>query len=476
MWFVQNCVVVVFVLSSSFLFTYSKNAKIEDVSTCYAPKLTMRNNPEGNHVHVLKETYSNVKEVKFYGSIGPLGERRLCKIKCIDGQWVGPLCIDEQEKGRFQPLFRNCKLDYLNPNLIITFRNITIKDIGLVYPHGTVLKARCREIGMYKLLGNSTPKCENGVWSSRLPSCVRTTLFTNLTEDAPPPTILFKIPSGSSSIEPGGELAIYPGTTVHLECIFSRHLGSPDWTWTAPLGEYLTGWAIAPEERDWKYRLSIYYAKEQDSATFTCSTPRGITNSIVLHVAAVHCEPITAELDEHMTMRSEGTKLGQKTYFQCQSGYQINGDHNITCQLSGQWSGAVPTCELVKCPMFHPNSNLTTRHLKIEEQSNSYGGRIVFSCEWGYRLVGTPGLECELNGTWSGIIPKCTIIQCSPPIIQPNSNLLVNEISGMDGGKYTVGSLLQFSCNNSLVLMGESTIMCTETGIWSHPLPVCRLK
>lgn len=63
-------------------------------------------------------------------------------------------------------------------------------------------------------------------------------------EDAPPPTILFKIPSGSSSIEPGGELAIYPGTTVHLECIFSRHLGSPDWTWTAPLGEYLTGTII----------------------------------------------------------------------------------------------------------------------------------------------------------------------------------------------------------------------------------------
>lgn len=45
------------------------------------------------------------------------------------------------------------------------------------------------------------------------------------------------------------------------------------------------GWAIAPEERDWKYRLSIYYAKPQDSGTFTCATPRGITNSITLHVA-----------------------------------------------------------------------------------------------------------------------------------------------------------------------------------------------
>lgn len=48
---------------------------------------------------------------------------------------------------------------------------------------------------------------------------------------------------------------------------------------------FCEGWAIAPEERDWKYRLSIYYAKPQDSGTFTCATPRGITNSITLHVA-----------------------------------------------------------------------------------------------------------------------------------------------------------------------------------------------
>lgn len=45
-----------------------------------------------------------------------------------------------------------------------------------------------------------------------------------------------------------------------------------------------SGWAMAPEERDWKYRLSIYYAKRQDSGTFTCATPRGITNSITVYV------------------------------------------------------------------------------------------------------------------------------------------------------------------------------------------------
>lgn len=59
-------------------------------------------------------------------------------------------------------------------------------------------------------------------------------------EDSPP-SILIKIPSGSASIEPGGELVVFPGSTVHFECVFSRRLGSPDWTWTSPLGQYLTG-------------------------------------------------------------------------------------------------------------------------------------------------------------------------------------------------------------------------------------------
>lgn len=49
----------------------------------------------------------------------------------------------------------------------------------------------------------------------------------------------------------------------------------------------IVGWAIATEEREWKYRLSVYYTKPQDSGTFTCATPRGITNSITLHVTGI---------------------------------------------------------------------------------------------------------------------------------------------------------------------------------------------
>jgi hypothetical protein len=199
---------------------------------------------------------------------------------------------------------------------------------------------------------------------------------------------------------------VFPGSTVHLECLFSRRLGSPDWTWTSPLGQYLTGWAIASEERDWKYRLSIYYVKPQDSGTFTCATPRGITNSLTLQVSAVHCDPISVS-GPHLTVRVEGTRLGHTAIFQCPMGFKVNGAANLTCQASGKWSAPVPRCELVKCESLSTPGGLYEPHLQLEEHNNSYGGRAVFSCAWGYRLMGPPGIECELNGNWSGPLPKC---------------------------------------------------------------------
>jgi hypothetical protein len=39
---------------------------------------------------------TKVTEVKFSGQIGPLGEKRLCKIKCIGGNWFGPLCQNQE--------------------------------------------------------------------------------------------------------------------------------------------------------------------------------------------------------------------------------------------------------------------------------------------------------------------------------------------------------------------------------------------
>lgn len=70
------------------------------------------------------------------------------------------------------------------------------------------------------------------------------------------------------------------------------------------------------------------------------------------------------------------------------------------------------------------------------------------------------------TGDWSAI-------QCSPPILPVNGHLVQSESPGMDGGRYAVGSLVQFACKGAHQLEGEASIICTETGFWSHPPPFC---
>jgi hypothetical protein len=47
------------------------------------------------------------------------------------------------------------------------------------FPHGAELLVRCREVGTYKLLGESTVECQNGGWAFPLPICIPTTMLTN---------------------------------------------------------------------------------------------------------------------------------------------------------------------------------------------------------------------------------------------------------------------------------------------------------
>jgi hypothetical protein len=46
----------------------------------------------------------------------------------------------------------------------------------------------------------------------------------------------------------------------------------------------VAGWAIAADEREWIYRMSIFYIKEEDSGEYSCTTPKGMRNTIDIRV------------------------------------------------------------------------------------------------------------------------------------------------------------------------------------------------
>lgn len=59
------------------------------------------------------------------------------------------------------------------------FISFNSQTIGWDVPHGNSLQARCKDLGIYKLLGETRVLCSNGLWAPRMPSCVPTTLLTN---------------------------------------------------------------------------------------------------------------------------------------------------------------------------------------------------------------------------------------------------------------------------------------------------------
>lgn len=62
-----------------------------------------------------------------------------------------------------------------------------------------------------------------------------------MTIDDSPPSIRIKIGSGSGTFEPSGVLAVLPGSTIHLDCMYQRRRGNPEWTWTGWHRTYQTG-------------------------------------------------------------------------------------------------------------------------------------------------------------------------------------------------------------------------------------------
>lgn len=252
-----------------------------------------------------------------------------------------------------------------------------------------------------------------------MPSCVPTTLLTNFSDDSAP-SIKYRILNGSGSFEPSGVLAVLPHSTILLDCMYPRVRGIPEWTWTSWYMQYQTGKCYVArlktlflnndrfiagwthDDKNLRYRLTIKDIQNNDSGTFTCTSPRGLTNSVAIAVATSTC-PQLPEPASPLFLRLEGNKLGQRAMYRCPPGFRVDGIANATCLASGNWSSPPPTCQAVQCPRLI----LDDPHLSLVELNTSAWGRAMFKCQWGFKLTGPPGLECGPTGLWSGPVPRC---------------------------------------------------------------------
>uniref|UniRef100_A0A1X7VM60 Sushi domain-containing protein n=1 Tax=Amphimedon queenslandica TaxID=400682 RepID=A0A1X7VM60_AMPQE len=101
---------------------------------------------------------------------------------------------------------------------------------------------------------------------------------------------------------------------------------------------------------------------------------------------------------------SPNTLLGGQALYRCKLGYELSSDVVRTCQASGQWSGSAPTCDPIDCgdqPTSDPNGQIEST------EGTSLGDKTTYSCNTGYFLVGSATIYCQNDKTYSDDAPTC---------------------------------------------------------------------
>ncbi|XP_052776199.1 sushi, von Willebrand factor type A, EGF and pentraxin domain-containing protein 1-like isoform X1 [Mya arenaria] len=168
---------------------------------------------------------------------------------------------------------------------------------------------------------------------------------------------------------------------------------------------------------------------------------------------------------------SETSFFFQETVtYQCDKGFQLEGQETLTCLSNKQWSHPAPVCEEIKCPSPPRVENAVYNNAENLELF-SIGYRVRYLCDSGYEIslnslnpIGE--IECLNTGFWEANLPECIKRSCEqPPTID-------NAIPAFESVTYL--SVVTYNCGEGYEIMGNDTIRCDASGSWSEPTPECR--
>uniref|UniRef100_A0A1B6DCY4 Sushi, von Willebrand factor type A, EGF and pentraxin domain-containing protein 1 n=2 Tax=Clastoptera arizonana TaxID=38151 RepID=A0A1B6DCY4_9HEMI len=411
-----------------------------------------------------ERSFPDGTEVTFNCIASIMGEKTTWRIVCEDGSWLGrSLNCDLEDpqdsssvKDNSTCIFRNSE-----PYVSTFYRDQPITEDVVEFTSGSVLYFRCTDIGKYAMIGSSRRRCSQGEWDGQRPSCFGLNQENDYALDKPP-TILFRHQLGPIAQSNEGILIVYPGSILHMECLWIRRFGTPKWVVSHNYRKYPEGWNSDPgRDSQLEYRLSVFHANRDDSGTFTCITPTRHTHSVEIQVKAVHCPSLPQR--RGLVLSTQNTKMNTRVLLTCANGNSLIGAPEILCLPSGNWSAPIPVCESMECPDL---GNLSDPNLRATILSREVGGQVMFSCTQGFGLIGPAHSTCQPTGEWASPLPTCKEVQCDKPSVPENG-----YIQGQ--GIYKAGDLVQFNCNPSHMMEGQPIIACQENGRWSGTMPKC---
>jgi CUB/sushi domain-containing protein len=131
------------------------------------------------------------------------------------------------------------------------------------------------------------------------------------------------------------------------------------------------------------------------------------------------CEPVDCgnpgEIANGRVDVSNGTKLGARANYECDTGYTLNGKEYRVCGFDGDWKGRIPACAEVDCG--HPGE-IANGRVQIPN-GTKFGAVIAYSCDVGYTRRGPSKRKCGQDGEWTKNSPTCKSEYSSTPFERP---------------------------------------------------------
>ncbi|XP_015427381.1 PREDICTED: complement receptor type 1-like, partial [Myotis davidii] len=168
--------------------------------------------------------------------------------------------------------------------------------------------------------------------------------------------------------------------------------------------------------------------------------------------------------------------VGTSLSYKCSPGYFENM-FSITCLGNLVWSHVEDACRRKSC-----GSPPKPFNGMVQINPDSYFGSTVnYSCNEGYRLIGSPSAACNLSGnnvTWDQEAPVCERISCEPP-----PAIFNGDFYSSNRNVFQYATRVTYRCHTGpngeklFDLMGEQFLYCIskdgQLGVWSSPPPQC---
>ncbi|XP_064153481.1 sushi domain-containing protein 1 isoform X7 [Anguilla rostrata] len=192
---------------------------------------------------------------------------------------------------------------------------------------------------------------------------------------------------------------------------------------------------------------------------------KGVWEGLSLVCEEIDCgDPPT--LPHSVMTWNKASKVGTKVSYRCSAGFYSVGDGNISvCNTRGQWDKASMQCEEIKCgdPPVLPHSG------QVWNGSTNLGSAVSYYCNEGFfQEQGGNVSYCVGNGYWTKPTLVCKEINCGPPAVFPNTDLLWDRTA-------VLGSVVHYACKHGFYLEGgRNHSTCTSAREWERITVTCR--